>query len=95
VATNTLIGTTTTVAPGELNTYHRNPRRGDTTAIAASLQANSQYRPIVVNIGSVTGQDRIGNSVMPPMAYRIALAVREGVLDHIADLPNVRLKTPK
>ena len=36
----------------ELRTYHRNPRRGDVDAIAESLKARGQYRPIVVNVGS-------------------------------------------
>ena len=42
--------------PDELSTYHRNPRRGDTNAIAESLQVNGQYRPIVVNLGRQTGR---------------------------------------
>lgn len=41
-----------------LTTYHRNPRRGDTRAIAASLDINGQYRPITVNIGTHTGRYR-------------------------------------
>ena len=41
---------------GELSTYYRNPRRGDVKAIAASLRARGQYRPIVVNVGSLTGR---------------------------------------
>jgi ParB-like chromosome segregation protein Spo0J len=32
--------------------YDRNPRRGDVDAIAESLTANGQYRPIVVRTGS-------------------------------------------
>lgn len=40
----------------ELLAYHRNPRRGDVDAIAASLTARGQYRPIVVNIGTLTGR---------------------------------------
>lgn len=40
----------------ELSTYHRNPRRGDVAAIAASLKARGQYRAIVVNLGSLTGR---------------------------------------
>ena len=38
----------------DLVLYHRNPRRGDIKAIAASLAANGQYRPIVVNKGTLT-----------------------------------------
>lgn len=44
------------VAPDELVLYHRNPRRGDVDAIAASLRANDQYRPLTVNVGSLTGR---------------------------------------
>lgn len=41
-----------------LTPYHRNPRRGDTTLIAASLTRNGQYRPIVANTGTLTGRPR-------------------------------------
>lgn len=37
----------------ELRPHPRNPRNGDTHAIAASLQVNGQYRPIVVARGGV------------------------------------------
>ncbi|MEV8023673.1 DNA methyltransferase [Microbacterium sp. NPDC080220] len=40
----------------DLQVFHRNPRRGDVRAIAASLEAQGQYRPIVVNVGSLTGR---------------------------------------
>ena len=49
-------GTTTTVTPESLHVYHRNPRRGDIAAIAASLRVNGQYKPITVNIGTHTGR---------------------------------------
>ena len=42
--------------PDELAPYHRNPRRGDLDVITRSLQANGQYRPIVVNLGTKTGR---------------------------------------
>lgn len=41
----------------DLSTYHKNPRRGDVDAIAESLKARGQYRPIVVNIGTHTSHD--------------------------------------
>lgn len=40
----------------DLATYHRNPRRGDVSAIVTSLRASGQYRPIVVNAGTLTGR---------------------------------------
>lgn len=40
----------------ELNPYHRNPRTGDLDAISESLSVNGQYRPIVVNRGTLTGR---------------------------------------
>lgn len=40
--------------PSELNLYNNNPRRGDVDAIAASLRANNQYKPITVNRGTHT-----------------------------------------
>ena len=39
-----------------LQPYHQNPRRGDTQAIADSLERNGQYRPIVVNKGTHTSR---------------------------------------
>lgn len=45
-----------TVPVASLATYHRNPRRGDVDAIRASLRANGQFRPLVVNRGSLTGR---------------------------------------
>lgn len=44
------------VPPATLSIFHRNPRRGDVAAIAASLKAHDQYKPIVVNIGTFTGR---------------------------------------
>lgn len=44
------------VPVGELCTFKRNPRRGDVAAIASSLERWGQYRPIVVNTGSLTGR---------------------------------------
>lgn len=41
----------------DLSTYHKNPRRGDADAIAESLKARGQYRPIVVNIGTHASHD--------------------------------------
>lgn len=40
----------------DLSTFHRNPRRGDVARIAESLAARGQYRPIVVNVGTLTGR---------------------------------------
>ncbi|MFG2143627.1 ParB/RepB/Spo0J family partition protein [Streptomyces sp. NPDC048696] len=45
-----------TVGIDELAAYHRNPRTGDLDAIAESLSTHGQYKPIVVNIGSLTGR---------------------------------------
>lgn len=42
--------------PADLALFHRNPRRGDTAVIAASLRANGQYKPVVVNRGTHTGR---------------------------------------
>lgn len=41
---------------GVLTPFHRNPRRGDLDVIAASLRRHGQYRPVVVNKGSITGR---------------------------------------
>ncbi|GAA3852114.1 hypothetical protein GCM10022403_099380 [Streptomyces coacervatus] len=44
------------VPVAELTPYHRNPRTGDLDSIAESLSVNGQYRPIVVNRGTLTGR---------------------------------------
>ena len=40
----------------DLSTFAGNPRRGQVDAIAESLDRNGQYRPIVVNKGTITGR---------------------------------------
>ena len=50
------IGQTRTLPTTDLNLYHKNPRMGDVDAIAGSLQAHGQFRPIVVNEGTHTGR---------------------------------------
>jgi site-specific DNA-methyltransferase (adenine-specific) len=44
------------IAVKELSTFPGNPRKGQVDAIVESLKANGQYRPIVVNAGSLTGR---------------------------------------
>lgn len=39
-----------------LQTFVKNPRRGDVSAIAESLRVRGQYRPVVVNVGTLTGR---------------------------------------
>ncbi len=41
-----------------LSTFEGNPRKGSVEKIAVSLEKHGQYRPIVVNVGSVTGRGR-------------------------------------
>ena len=41
----------------DVQEYEDNPREGDVPAIAASLRANGQYAPIIVNAGTLTGRD--------------------------------------
>lgn len=55
-STDSLVGTTSTVKPAQLHTFHRNARIGDVDAIAGSLKANGQFKPLVVNIGTHTGR---------------------------------------
>lgn len=50
------------VPTGSLKHYGNNPRRGNVDAIAASLAANGQYRPVVVN--SRTGEVLAGNHTL-------------------------------
>ena len=46
------VGAVASVPIGSLEGYPTNPRRGDIEAIAHSLKAHGQYRPIVVQYGS-------------------------------------------
>lgn len=50
------IGEPMTYDLASLNLFHRNPRRGDVEAIAASLRANGVFKPVVVNRGTHTGR---------------------------------------
>lgn len=50
------IGTPARMKLSELNTYHKNPRRGDVATIAASMETNGIYRPLIVNKGTHTGR---------------------------------------
>ncbi|MGI5526777.1 ParB/RepB/Spo0J family partition protein [Streptomyces syringium] len=40
----------------DLAAYHRNPRTGDLASITESLATHGQYKPIVVNHGTLTGR---------------------------------------
>lgn len=40
----------------ELTPYHKNPRRGNVKAIAESLKKRGQYKPLTVNVGTLTGR---------------------------------------
>lgn len=65
------VGKTTAVPPSSLNLFHRNPRKGDPAAIAASLRRHSQYKPITANLGTHTGRPNevlAGNHTL--MAFR-------------------------
>jgi hypothetical protein len=48
--------TTSEVPASALRLYGRNPRKGNVAAVAASLKAHGQYRPVVANIGTHTGR---------------------------------------
>ena len=50
------LGTVQRLAVDDLNPMQGNPRRGQIEVIADSLKANGQYRPLVVNKGTVTGR---------------------------------------
>jgi hypothetical protein len=55
-STSSVVGKMTAVLPSELRTFHKNPRKGDIPAIAASLRRHTQYKPITVNLGTHTGR---------------------------------------
>lgn len=48
--------TTEHVPVADLRAYYRNPRQGNTAAIAASLKVNGQYRTLCANRGTHTGR---------------------------------------
>jgi hypothetical protein len=95
MAVKSLAGTTTRTPTGDLHTFHRNPRKGDVAAIAASLRRHSQYKPITVNVGTHTGRPNevlAGNHTL--MAFR-DLAAQEpdevgwrAMLTHWVDVDN-------
>lgn len=47
---------TSTAALADLNPYYKNARRGDIDAIAESLKTLGQFKPLVVNKGTLTGR---------------------------------------
>jgi hypothetical protein len=55
VADHAIIGAAS-VPPATLAPYHRNPRRGDVAAIADAVDSLGQYKPVVVNKGTLTGR---------------------------------------
>lgn len=52
----TAVNSAARVPVSQLRTFNGNPRRGRVEDIVASLTANGQYRPIVVNRGTHTGR---------------------------------------
>ena len=99
VTSNPTPETTSVVAPSGLRIYGRNPRKGNVGAVAASLKAHGQYRPIVANIGTHTGRRfevLAGNHTLK--AFR-QLAEREpnderwnGILVHWVDVDDDQAK---
>lgn len=67
-----------TVPVGDLRTYYRNPRQGDTGVIAGSLRDNGQYKTITVNRGTHTGRP---NEVL--CGNHTLIAARDIGLEHI------------
>lgn len=49
-----VVDTTSEVPPSALRLYGRNPRKGNVAAVAASLLAHGQFRPVTANIGTYT-----------------------------------------
>lgn len=53
---NILVESVEAVDVRSLNMFHKNPRVGNVDKIAESLKKNGQFKPIVVNRGSLTGR---------------------------------------
>lgn len=91
--------TTVRIPPSQLRLFQKNPRKGNVGAVAASLQAHDQYRPIVANIGTHTGRKLevlAGNHTVK--AFR-ALAQKHpddqrwsGILVHLVDVDEDQAK---
>ncbi|MFI0260287.1 hypothetical protein ACH4OW_14795 [Streptomyces sp. NPDC017056] len=66
----------------------RNPRTGDLDAITKSLSANGQYRPIVVNKGSLNGRPNadLADSHTLKAAKRLSTALLADILSDLPDL---------
>lgn len=61
------------IDPAELNTYFKNPRKGVVSAIVESLEAHGQYKPLIVNRGSLTGRPNevlAGNHLLAALLER-------------------------
>lgn len=50
------IGTAATLPLKEIQTFHKNPRRGNVPAIQESIIKNGQFKPLIVNAGTHTGR---------------------------------------
>lgn len=50
------IGTAATLPLHEIQTFHKNPRRGNVPAIQESIVKNGQFKPLIVNAGTHTGR---------------------------------------
>jgi len=61
---NIKVGQVASVALNTLESYPTNPRRGDIEAIAQSLKAHGQYRPIVVQYGTIFDLDLLSSLVI-------------------------------
>jgi hypothetical protein len=85
------------IDPDKLHLYHDNPNTGDVPLIKESLLENDQLRPVVVNVGTLTGRP---NEVLA--GNHTVMAVRElreeypndprwqRVLYHSVDVDDVR-----
>lgn len=66
------IGAAATLPLEEVQTFHRNPRRGNVPAIQESIIKNGQFKPLIVNAGTHTGRK---NEVLA--GNHTLLAIRE------------------
>lgn len=66
----------------DLHPFHKNPRKGNVQVIADSLRVNGQYKPIVVNRGTLTGRPNeilAGNHTYAA-AHRLGWGTMDAVL---------------
>lgn len=77
------IGTAATLPLQDLQTFHKNPRRGNVPAIQESIVKNGQFKPLIVNAGTHTGRK---NEVLAGNHTLLAMRELSGTEHELTDV---------